>query len=227
MNTADVSLARLQWVLKNHTPQNLERYEQHFKRYRQDFINPQIFQHPRVHLEVGAGSGWMLLALAKRYPEISYVAIERDRMRAASLVRRAERAALANFVALRGNAIPAVIHGIPDQALERIYILYPCPFPKSSQRKHRWYLHPAMRHFVRVLKPGGHIIWASDQKFYIDEAEAICRGHYGLEVKHHGQLSPNRYNQLEDFPAGRTKFEHHFLSSGLPCYELIVEKRPA
>lgn len=224
-NVGDSKLApKLQWLLKNRTAEDIERYESYWKQRRSDLIDPDLFKHPKVYLEIGSGSGWMLMALAKRYSDIFFIGVERDRMRGSRFVKRAERTGLKNLAAIRGNAIPSIIHGIPDSCLDRLYVMYPCPFYKSAQSRNRWYLHPAMRHFVRALKPGGLIVWASDQKFYIDEAATICSSVYGLEVVNHGDLKPNPYNHLEDFPVGRTKFEHHFLSTGLPCYELIVKK---
>lgn len=185
-----------------------------------------IFVQDRpVWLEIGAGSGWFFCELAKARPDRHLIAVERSRLRGQRLVKKAGRAKLSNLAGYRGNAIPLLIHGVPDRALERLYILYPCPWPKNSQRKNRWYLHAVMPHIVRALQPGGQIIWASDQKFYIDEAALVCRDTYGFQVDVHDELKPNAFNDLERFPSGRTKFEATFLASGQPCYELIVTKR--
>lgn len=214
----------MKWVLSKRKEAHVQRFESSLLKARFDLLPPKLFEHPNIHLEIGAGTGWMIFALAKRNPENFYIAVERDRMRGNRLVSRSERAAIPNLAAFRGNVVPALIHGVPDQKLDRIYIMYPCPFLKSSQRKHRWYLHPAMNHFVRALKPGGLIVWASDQRFYIDEAAVACREMYGLEILSHGELVPNEWNHLLEFPAGRTKFENAFLSSGQACHELIVRK---
>jgi tRNA G46 methylase TrmB len=117
-----------------------------------------------------------------------------------------------------------MVRGVPDARIDRTYILYPCPWPKTAHRRNRWYLHPIMPHLVRTLKPGGRLVWASDQEFYIDEARFVCESRYGLEVLAHGAISPNPYNDLEAFPGGRTKFERTFLEGGQPCYELVVRK---
>ena len=54
---------------------------------------------------------------------------------------------------------------------------------------------------------GRLIIWASDQRFYIEEAHHVCTKFYGLSPLAFGPVEPNAYNDLGSFPGGRTKFE--------------------
>ena len=81
-------------------------------------------------------------------------------------------------------------------------------------------MHPIMPHLVRTLESKGTLVWASDQKFYIDEARYVCENHYQLKVLAHGKITTLE----EPFPKGRTKFEKTFLEKGQSCYELIVQK---
>jgi tRNA G46 methylase TrmB len=126
---------------------------------------------------------------------------------------------------IRGNAISTLFTQIPQQSLERIYILYPCPWPKNSQRKHRWHFHPVLAKIISSLEKGGHLILASDQQFYVDEAHYVFHKKPEFTVLKYGAVSPHPLNGLELFPGGRTKFERSFLSDGQPCYELILEKQ--
>ena len=81
-----------------------------------------------------------------------------------------------------------------------------------------------MPHLKRVLKPGGTLVWASDQKFYIDEAAYICREKYAFHVLHYGEVKENPENGMSAFPGGRTKFERTFIAQNHPVYELILRK---
>lgn len=219
---SSINISRLKWDLAQPFS---EQYSEYWKERNTHFIPSELFSmHPTVYLEIGAGTGWFLLELARSRPDVFFVGIERCRMRANRLVKRANRAKLPNVAAYRGNAIPAVIHGIPSESVDRLYILYPNPFPKNSQRKNRWYLHPIMPHLVRILKRGGTLVWASDQSFYIEEARFVCEDRFRMQVHKVGALSPHALNDLESFPEGRTKFEATFLANGVPCYELIVSK---
>ncbi len=199
--------------------------EQGWSGVKHHLLTPELFAHPnKIWLDIGAGSGTFFSDLATLHPDRFLIAIERCKLRGQRLVRKAAKTEARNWVGLRGNAIPALIHGVPSERLERIYVMYPCPWPKNSQRKHRWYMHPIMPHLVRTLEPGGLILWASDQQFYIDEAKWVCESIYGLTTLNHGPIKANRHNHLDQFQGGRTKFERSFLESGQPCYELIVQK---
>lgn len=218
----NLNVSRLQLDLKR---RGAERYTEYWKDRNAEFIPKELFtQRSETHIEIGAGTGWFLLEMAKQKPDATFIAIERERFRGNRLVHRSTRASLENFHGFRGNAIPAFMHGIPSESVDRVYILYPCPHPKTSQRKHRWYVHPMMPHIVRILKKGGLLIWASDQRFYIDEAHFVCSKKYDLEILSYGQLSPNEYNEVARFPSGRTKFEVSFLAQGHPVHELIARK---
>jgi tRNA (guanine-N7-)-methyltransferase len=217
--------SRLKWDISRASQ---DQYEKFWGEKTFQLIPKEHFEQEKpIWLEVGAGSGFFFAEMARLYPDRFLIAIERSKMRGLRLVRKVARTPVSNLAGYRGNAIPALIHGVPSERLERLYLLYPCPWPKNAQRKNRWYLHPIMPHLLRALKPGGLMVWASDQKFYIDEARFVCETVYGMKVLVHGQIAPNAYNDLAQFDGGRSKFEQTFLKQGQPCYELVVEKLPA
>jgi len=201
-------------------------YDAYWKQQDKRLIPQSLFESDKpLWMEIGAGTGAFFVEMARQNPDRHFIAVERDKERGKILAKKTVKVGLSNFLGLRGNVIPPLICEIPDASLERIYILYPCPWPKTSQRKNRWYLHPVMPHLLRILKPGGLIVWASDQSFYIEEARFTCQTHYQMEVLAFGEIAPNIYNDLAKFPGGRSKFERTFLASGQPCYELVVSKR--
>lgn len=218
----EFNAARINWDLKNQSSH--QQFEDFFQDRRAPEI-PECFLKPNsLWLEIGAGTGHFFESLARLHPEKNLVAIERDRMRGKRLARRTQESGLSNFLGIRGNAISAMMTSIPAETLERIYILYPCPWPKNSHRKHRWHFHPMMEKLVAALEEKGHLILASDQKFYVEEAHYICAKKYGLNIIKFGEISPHPLNALEFFPNGRSKFEQTFLAENQPCYELIAQK---
>lgn len=216
-----VSTARLDWDLNL---RSTEKFEQYWNQRPRSVLPKEVQTHPKIWLEIGAGTGGFFINLARVFPDTLFVAIERSRMRGKRLLHRASRANLPNLRGVRGNAIAALITEVPTQSVEKIFILYPCPWVRTSQRLNRWYLHPIMFHLYRALKPGGLLVWASDQEFYIREAQYVCEQRYQMRPLICGALAPNEFNHLNQFPAGRTKFEATFQSAGTSCFELIVQK---
>jgi len=66
-----------------------------------------------------------------------------------------------------GDARP-LLEILPDESFERIYLLYPDPWPKEKQKKRRFVNPTNLAHFARVLKPGGEFLFASDIEDYVD-----------------------------------------------------------
>ena len=58
-------------------------------------------------------------------------------------------------------------------AFERIYLLYPDPWPKARHNKRRFVSAETLAHFHRILKPEGLFLFASD----IDDYVAWTRDH--------------------------------------------------
>lgn len=211
---------RLEWDLRRRAARGAQDHE---SRIRRVLSNYQFTETP-VWLEVGAGTGAFANALAELHPEWKGIALERCRKRGTRLEMKAARSRHGNWAGLRGNAISVLEREVPAGALSRIYILYPSPWPKNGHRKNRWYLHPVMPKIVETLKPGGEMIWASDQNFYIQEAHWVMENTFGFETLSMGPLQPNEWNELSHFPKGRSKFEASFMGAGLPCFELVCRK---
>lgn len=216
---------QMRWDLERGSGKFTETQERFFEHWKErPKLPPEIFRSPRIWLDGGAGSGTFFAELSAQKPEVSFVAIERCRQRGRRLERIAQRVARPNFVGKRGNLIPTMAHAVPAGSLERLYLLYPCPWPKTGQRNNRWYLHPVMPSFVASLRPGGVMVIASDQRFYVDEAAFVLANRYGFRIESHGVLAPNAWNELAAFPEGRTKFERTFLANGQPCYEVVATR---
>ena len=131
----EASATRIDWELAK---QKNAKYEEFWKE--RAVLPPEIFTNDaRVWFEIGAGTGHFFSELALHYPDVKLLALERCRHRARRLVNRSKRLGRENFVGLRGNAIPTMVQSIPDASLERLYILYPAPWPKNTHRKNRWH----------------------------------------------------------------------------------------
>jgi tRNA (guanine-N7-)-methyltransferase len=84
----------------------------------------------------------------------------------AKLLSLIEAMDLRNISIHAGDARELFEH-LPDGSLERIYLLYPDPWPKTRHHRRRLVCAENLRHFHRLLKPGGFFLFASDIAHYV------------------------------------------------------------
>jgi tRNA (guanine-N7-)-methyltransferase len=133
-------------------------------------------------LEVGFGGGEHALAQSAAHPEAGLIACEVFANGLCSLLSR--------LVAEGGEAtapLPAnlliwpddarlLLARLPDACLDRLFLLFPDPWPKTRHAKRR-FVHPAMlAPLARVLRPGAEWRVASDDPTYQDWVAAVMDG---------------------------------------------------
>ena len=112
-------------------------------------------------MEIGFGGGEHLAAQAAAHPEIGFIGAEPFVNGVAKLLAAIDARALPN-VRIRDADATALLARLPDACLERVYLLYPDPWPKRRQRKRRFVSDAALREIGRVLRDGGLFRFASD-----------------------------------------------------------------
>ena len=120
-----------------------------------------------VWLEIGFGGGEHMAAQASRRPEVLVIGAEPFQNGVASAVRHIEEQNLAN-VRLHDGDVRDLIARLPEASLERVFILFPDPWPKARHHKRRLVQADLVAELARVLKPGGALRFASDWADYVD-----------------------------------------------------------
>ncbi len=59
-----------------------------------------------------------------------------------------------------------LLHALPDACLERIFVLFPDPWPKTRHHKRRIVNPATAAEFARLLAPGGELRLATDDMGY-------------------------------------------------------------
>jgi tRNA (guanine-N7-)-methyltransferase len=114
-----------------------------------------------VWLEIGFGGGEHLAAQAAAHPGIGIIGAEPFVNGVVKLLAAIEERGLRN-VRIRDEDVTALLARLPDACLERVYLLYPDPWPKRRQRKRRFVSDASLAEIGRVLKDGGLFRFASD-----------------------------------------------------------------
>jgi tRNA (guanine-N7-)-methyltransferase len=120
-----------------------------------------------VWLEIGFGGGEHMAAQAGRRPDVLIIGAEPFQNGVASALRHIDEAGLANVRVLDGDARDLMAR-LPDASLDRIFILFPDPWPKARHNKRRIVQAETVAEFARLLKPGGTLRFASDWADYVD-----------------------------------------------------------
>jgi tRNA (guanine-N7-)-methyltransferase len=120
-----------------------------------------------VWLEIGFGGGEHMAAQGGRRPEVLIMGAEPFLNGVASAVRHVEEQALGNVRILHGDA-RALMMALPDSCLDRVFILFPDPWPKTRHHKRRIVQQDSLAELARLLKPGGRLRFATDWAEYAD-----------------------------------------------------------
>jgi tRNA (guanine-N7-)-methyltransferase len=120
-----------------------------------------------VWLEIGFGGGEHMAAQAARRPDLLILGAEPFQNGVASALRHIDEAALTNVRVLDGDARELMAR-LPDASLDRVFVLFPDPWPKSRHNKRRIVQVETVAEFARLLKPGGTLRFASDWADYVD-----------------------------------------------------------
>jgi tRNA (guanine-N7-)-methyltransferase len=117
-------------------------------------------------LEIGFGGGEHLAAQARAHPETGFIGCEPFVNGMAKLLAAVEQDGLSN-VRVFDRDVTDLLPSLPDACLDRVYILYPDPWPKRRQRKRRLVSDGLLTTLARVLKAGGELRFASDIDDYV------------------------------------------------------------
>lgn len=130
-------------------------------------------------LEIGFGAAEHLLARAHGDRDTGYLGIEPFLNGVAKALTGIQDHALENLRVKRADARDE-IGRMPDMAFDRIFLLFPDPWPKRRHAKRRFVQRETAAEFARLLKPGGRLRVATDVRVYADHALPILLDTPGL-----------------------------------------------
>lgn len=174
-----------------------------------------IFQndHPVV-MEIGCGKGQFICELAKRNPDINYIAVEKIGNVVVVAAEQAKAAGLSNvkFMQCGAEYLP---YWIPEHSVSGIILNFSCPYPKNSHITHRL-THPRfLKIYQSMLLPGAEIHQKTDNMHFFEYSIETLTG-AGFRLKnvsldlHHSNFEGNIV----------TEYESRFLAEGKPIYRL-------
>lgn len=124
-----------------------------------------------VWLEIGFGGGEHLAGQAALHRDIGFIGAEPFVDGVAKLLTAIDENGLSNIRVRRGDARDLVA-SFSDASIDRAFILFPDPWPKSRHRKRRLVQPAFVAELARILKPGAKFRFATDWADYANRALA-------------------------------------------------------
>ena len=175
---------------------------------------PAVFgnSHP-LEVEIGFGNGEYLERLRRESPQVNFVAFEQYCERIHRTLRKLARCNQDNVRVLRLDARAGFERYFNPRTISRVHCLYPPPWPKKSDAKHRLFTGNFLKLVNSRLIQGGVLKIVTDQHPYIDWIQENM-GDAGFEV------------EFKKIPASyATKFEKKWIEAGRrEFYELVLTK---
>lgn len=126
-----------------------------------------VGQFDKVWLEIGFGGGEHLAEQAIRNPDVLLIGCEPYIDGVAKLVSEVDAEGLGNVRLLADDA-RLLLDELPDASIERVFILFPDPWPKARHHKRRIVSQDTLDRIARVVKPGGELRLATDHADYAE-----------------------------------------------------------
>ena len=167
-------------------------------------------------MEIGCGVGLHPIRWAQENTHKQILAFERTHLKFEKFQRRLVHHKLKNISAVQGDGIAWMIHALPSDSVEKLFLLYPNPYPKEAQANKRFHRMPAFFGVLEKLQREAEIVLATNCEFYAREAEKYFVGHWRLSLRERKILP-------KDF-VPRSHFEKKYLDRGEICWNLVFQK---
>ncbi len=166
-----------------------------------------------VDVEIGFGNGEYLARMCESQPHLNWLGFEQYCERIARTLRKLSRANSTNVRVMRLDAKAGFERYCPERSIRQVHCLYPPPWPKKSDIKHRLFTSTFLRTVNNRLIDGGTLLLVTDFKPYTEWIQEQLPG-TGFELKFN-HITPN-YG---------TKFENKWVEGGQQeFYEMIMTK---
>lgn len=167
-----------------------------------------------VEMEIGCGKGKFVLELAKRNPDVNYIAVEVNSNVIIEACEAIIEENVPNVYFMRCGAELLEKYIVPG-SIRRIYLNHSCPFPKNRYENRRLTNLKFMPIYSYCLVANGEIHQKTDNMHFFEYSIEQFSA-YGVKLKnisldlHHSDFEGNII----------TEYEEKFLRKNMPIYRL-------
>ena len=165
-------------------------------------------------LEIGPGHGDFLLHLSTLHPEKKILAIEMDTPRCRRIIEKLKTSHNTNVTLIEGDARVPLARDMTETVLEKIFVLFPDPWPRNRHRYKRLLSKEFLTLVCAKLKSGGEFTLATDVRDYADWVIGNFAAVPCMENIH--GAGDSRFAPLPDLTP--TAFEQYWQKLGRTCH---------
>lgn len=135
--------------------------------------------HVPIWLEIGCGAGQNFVHQLKKHPQTNFIGIEPFRKGIAQLMHAID---VTDFerICLFDQPCQNILPHLPENIIERVFILFPDPWPKKRHHKRRVICSDLLQQLGRIMKVNGTVWIASDDTAYVQHIWEVFELHSSL-----------------------------------------------
>ena len=169
-----------------------------------------------IHLEIGMGKGDFIIEMARRYPDINFIGMEKFDSVLVKATKKLEGIDLPNLKLLWYDA--ASIDEVFDHEIDTIYLNFSDPWPKKKHAKRRLTHENFLNKYDYIFKKGNNIIMKTDNR-KLFEYSVKSLTDYGYKIE---DISLDLHSDEVDIV--ETEYEKKFVAKGNIIYKVNVNK---
>jgi tRNA (guanine-N7-)-methyltransferase len=173
-----------------------------------------------LYLELGCGKGDFAVGMAQRYPDICYVALEKDESVILAAIENAAAGGVTNLFFLWTD-VALLNNFFAEEEVNRIYINFCDPWSRKDKPKRRLTYRDYLKTYINLLKSDGEIHLKTDDKTL-----------FGFSLKEFADSNLTLRNETTDLHRSewdadniRTEFEQKFAGQGITICRVEAHKR--
>lgn len=172
-----------------------------------------------VCLEIGCGNGAFVSEIAKREPNVNFLAVE---LCSNVIITAAERLQQEGAKNVRFLNIPAEILPcyVPEGSIRTVYLNFSTPLPEKSRERQRLTSQRFLLIYHNLLKQGGKIIQKTDSEAFFDYSLEQYQKN-GFSV---GEVTRDLHHSEWAEENIVTEYESRFLEQGKPIFRAVATK---
>ena len=171
-----------------------------------------------THIEIGCGKGGFALKAAKAFPNVNFIAIEKNPNVLISGAEFLMQNSLPNLKFVVGEA-ENLLHMFKKGSADRIYLNFSCPYFKKTYFRNRLTHTRFLRIYHEILTSSGDIHMKTDNQNLFEfslehfSKNGYCLNNVSLNL-HKSEFSENIM----------TEYEEKFVAQGMPIYRVEAVK---